>query len=174
MKIFEIEEILRNCDFTKVDFNSKFNNCYYNQNKKRLVVLLDFQILNANFFREDINKIAESVRELVKKDENLSVNIWNTYLIILLNKNEFSEKYYYLERDTRNLRKYVLQIDEDINRIPFLSKSNKLFNNSQESLVLNSELDKLRKILVDNNAENVKISRKKMSDILEEINFFEE
>ncbi|WP_193696818.1 ABC-three component system middle component 1 [Streptococcus pneumoniae] len=88
---------------------------------------------------EEINERAKNIREVIKNETR--DNLWNTYLLILINKNSFNEKYYYIERDVRNLRKYVIQNEMDILRIPFMeiSNRNKKTKQVEESISFTSE-----------------------------------
>ncbi|HGA1247765.1 TPA: hypothetical protein ACIRHK_002025, partial [Streptococcus suis] len=99
-----------------------------------------------------------------------------TYFLILINKNSFNEKYYYIERDVRNLRKYVIQNEMDILRLPFLeiSNSNKKTKQVEESISFTSEKIKELYLGIRNKGgEQKKLTNAEINKILEEINFLE-
>ncbi|WP_330162647.1 ABC-three component system middle component 1, partial [Streptococcus pneumoniae] len=71
--------------------------------------------------------MSKSIREIIKN--HVEYNLWNTYLLVLVDINLFNEKYYYVERDVRNLRKYVIQNEKDISRIPFINMAEHKIDN---------------------------------------------
>ena len=94
----------------------------------------------------------------------------------MVNKNSFNEKYYYIERDVRNLRKYVIQTEMDILRLPFLdiSNSNKEAKQVEESLYFTSEkINELYLSIRNKGGEQKKLTNAEINKILEEINFLE-
>ena len=124
--------------------------------------------------REEINNIAKSIREVIK--EYTKYNLWNTYFLIVVNKNSYNEKYYYIERDVRNLRKYVIQTEMDIFRLPFLDipNSNKEAKQVEESLYFTSEKIKELYLGIRNKGgEQKKLTNAEINKILEEMNFLE-
>lgn len=53
---------------------------------------------------------------------NLRYNIWNSYVFICVNNNNEDRDFVYLvEKDTKGLRKYVIQTVKDFDRLPFLN-----------------------------------------------------
>lgn len=84
------------------------------------------------FEKRDINVIVKQYEELnvevVKLDAvNIRLfiveagrNIWNSYFLACLNNSPSKLDVCTLERDSRSVRKYIIQAEEDLYRIPFL------------------------------------------------------
>lgn len=82
---------------------------------------------------KSVNQEVVLVKEILKK---LNYNVWNVYYFVLIDIGyEQNKKFYSIERDSRNMRKYILQTVEDVKRVPFLE------------VVSNSEKEK--KVLID-------------------------
>ena len=147
---------------------------FYNKVNGNLLIIYNEQIIQNHLLREEINNIAKSIREVIK--EYTKYNLWNTYFLIFVNKNSFNEKYYYIERDVRNLRKYVIQTEMDIFRLPFLDilNSNKEAKQVEESLYFTSEKIKELYLGIRNKGgEQKKLTNAEINKILEEMNFLE-
>ncbi|TNV69738.1 ABC-three component system middle component 1 [Trichococcus shcherbakoviae] len=86
----------------------------YNETISKGIVLKDY---NTEEELKTINEEIYLVRETLKE---LKFNIWNIYYFILVNnESEKNRKIYSIERDSRNMRKYVIQSLDDVNRVPF-------------------------------------------------------
>jgi len=147
---------------------------FYNKVNGNLLIIYNEQIIQNHLLREEINNIAKSIREVIK--EYTKYNLWNTYFLIVVNKNSYNEKYYYIERDVRNLRKYVIQNEMDILRLPFLDilNSNKEAKQVEESLYFTSEKIKELYLGIRNKGgEQKKLTNAEINKILEEMNFLE-
>ncbi|QQB70610.1 hypothetical protein I6I02_02740 [Streptococcus salivarius] len=147
---------------------------FYNKVNGNLLIIYNEQIIQNHLLREEINNIAKSIREVIK--EYTKYNLWNTYFLIVVNKNSYNEKYYYIERDVRNLRKYVIQTEMDIFRLPFLDipNSNKEAKQVEESLYFTSEKIKELYLGIRNKGgEQKKLTNAEINKILEEMNFLE-
>lgn len=122
---------------------------------------------------DELSKLDEEVhlvRDLLRKKE---YNIWNIYYFILLNlENNPAKKLYNLERDSRNMRKYVILSSQDLLRVPFLNTQNK--ENSFESLDFWSlfentgdiEIDKFIQRVIEDEGEYKKLSNQKIRKVL--------
>ena len=147
---------------------------FYNKVNGNLLIIYNEQIIQNHLLREEINNIAKSIREVIK--EYTKYNLWNTYFLIVVNKHSYNEKYYYIERDVRNLRKYVIQTEMDIFRLPFLDilNSNKEAKQVEESLYFTSEKIKELYLGIRNKGgEQKKLTNAEINKILEEMNFLE-
>lgn len=147
---------------------------FYDELYGILLIIYNEQIIQNHLLREEINNVAKKIREAIKKD--MRYNLWNTYLLIVVNKNPFNEKYYYVERDVRNLRKYVIQNKMDILRLPFLdiSNSNKEAKQAGESLYFtNEKINELYVGIRNKGGEQKKLTNAEINKILKEINFLE-
>ncbi|MGT2625116.1 ABC-three component system middle component 1 [Streptococcus thoraltensis] len=172
-----VEELLtqiNNAQYKDVTIQGIEYRTFYDEVNGNLLIIYNEQIIQNHLLREEINNIAKNIREVIKKDTRY--NLWNTYFLILVNKNSFNEKYYYIERDVRNLRKYVIQNEMDILRLPFLeiSNSNKKNKQVEESISFTSE--KIKELYLDirnKGGEQKKLTNAEINKILEEINFLE-
>ncbi|PIC87426.1 hypothetical protein CSV72_05515 [Sporosarcina sp. P20a] len=122
---------------------------------------------------KSVNADILSLRELLKK---LSYNVWNVYYFILINnETEQNRKLYNIERDSRNMRKYILQTIEDLERVPFLN----LKHNTEDpnisfgfydliENVQDIEIKKTIKEIVNSEGEYRELSKQKLRGILKE------
>ncbi len=147
---------------------------FYNDTSGRLVIIYNEQIIENHLFKEKINNMAKNIREVIKKCTQY--NLWNTYLLIIVDKNSFNEKYYYIERDVRNLRKYVIQKEDDTLRIPFLS----LVNTSKDIAPVESsvysaskEINELYIGIKSKGGSRKKLAKTVINKILSETKFLE-
>ena len=98
-------------------------------------------------------------------------------MLVLVDKNSFNEKYYYVERDVRNLRKYVIQIANDISRIPFIHITENKLDNEEikgHSYSPSEQMQDLYKSLIDKNGDRQILSYFKISETLKELKFLED
>jgi hypothetical protein len=148
---------------------------FYDETNGKLIIVYNEQIAQDDSLREKINDISKSIREIIKN--HVEYNLWNTYLLVLVDKNSFNEKYYYVERDVRNLRKYVIQNENDISRIPFINiLENKLDNEELKghSYSPSEQIQDLYKSLIDKDGDRKKLSNFKISETLKELKFLGE
>ena len=148
---------------------------FYDETNGKLIIVYNEQIAQDDSLREKINDISKSIREMIKN--HVEYNLWNTYLLVLVDKNSFNEKYYYVERDVRNLRKYVIQNENDISRIPFINiLENKLDNEELQghSSSPSEQIQDLYKSLIDKDGDRKKLSNFKISETLKELKFLGE
>ena len=148
---------------------------FYDETNGKLIIVYNEQIAQDDSLREKINDISKSIREIIKN--HVEYNLWNTYLLVLVDKNSFNEKYYYVERDVRNLRKYVIQNENDISRIPFINiLENKLDNEESKghSYSPSEQIQDLYKSLIDKDGDRKKLSNFKISETLKELKFLGE
>lgn len=86
------------------------------------------------------------VREILLKNE---VNLWNTYFLIITNYKIDEEITYMIERDSRVFRKFLIRNLQDLNRIPFLDKTE--VNNTETAIfpsnLMTSETKEIEKLL---------------------------
>lgn len=172
-----VEELvtqINNAQYKNVTIQGIEYRTFYDEVNGNLLIIYNEQIIQNHLLREEINNIAKNIREFIKK--YTKYNLWNTYFLIVVNKNSFNEKYYYIERDVRNLRKYVIQTEMDILRLPFLdiSNSNKEAKQVEESLYFTSEkINELYLSIRNKGGEQKKLTNAEINKILEEINFLE-
>lgn len=160
MDLFEkIITHIKESKFTEIEIEELEYDTFYDKVGGRLLIIYNEQIVQDNLFKADMNDIASSIRNSIKKQDRY--NLWNTYLLILVNKNPFNERYYYIERDIRNLRKYVIQNEDDILRIPFIDSLENSINQKQENGYAYSVSKELRELY--NVLGEKKICDKKLS-----------
>lgn len=165
---------IENSKFDKIEIQSIGYETFYNNRDGKLIIIYDDQIVQDQTYKESINQTAKEIRDKIKKFSDY--NLWNTYLLILVSKNPLSEKYYYVERDVRNLRKYVLQSEDDILRVPFINVIENVKERHESNNNIyhpSSELSELYTIFKDNKEKNKKLSMGQIRKILEEIEFFD-
>ena len=63
---------------------------FYNDTSGKLVIIYNEQIIQNHLFKEKVNNTAKNIREVIKKCTQY--NLWNTYLLIIVDKNPFDEK----------------------------------------------------------------------------------
>ncbi|WP_393959896.1 ABC-three component system middle component 1 [Priestia megaterium] len=87
----------------------------YTNNKINIAVKYYYHDCDFDLIKVESNKLRE---ELFK----LNYNIWNSYMFICIDNNEEDKDFVYLvEKDTKGLRKYVVQTIKDFDRIPFFN-----------------------------------------------------
>ncbi|WP_282675672.1 ABC-three component system middle component 1 [Lactococcus lactis] len=146
---------------------------FYNEVDGKLIIIFNEQIRQDSSFREEINNVAKDIRDIIKND---NFNLWNAYLLVLVNKNSFKEKYYYIERDVRNLRKYVIQNENDILRIPFISFEKNIKDSDQtkgHNYSVSEELKKLYESLKDRGGNRKKLTNSEIDKTMDETRFLE-
>lgn len=170
----ELVNQINNAQYKDITIQGIEYRTFYDEVNGNLLIIYNEQIIQNHLLREEINNIAKNIREVIKK--SMKYNLWNTYFLIVVNKNSFNEKYYYIERDVRNLRKYVIQTEMDILRLPFLdiSNSNKEVKQVEESLYFtNEKINELYVSIRNKGGEQKKLTNAEINKILEEINFLE-
>ncbi|WP_061452686.1 hypothetical protein [Streptococcus oralis] len=170
----ELVNQINNAQYKDITVQGIEYRTFYDEVNGNLLIIYNEQIIQNHLLREEINNIAKNIREVIKK--STKYNLWNTYFLIVVNKNSFNEKYYYIERDVRNLRKYVIQTEMDILRLPFLdiSNSNKEAKQVEESLYFtNEKINELYVSIKNKGGEQKKLTNAEINKILEEINFLE-
>ena len=146
---------------------------FYDEANGKLIIVYNEQITQDDSLREKINNISKSIREIIKN--HVEYNLWNTYLLVLVDINLFNEKYYYVERDVRNLRKYVIQNEKDISRIPFINMAEHKIDNDGvkgHSYSPSVQIQDLYKNLMAKDGDRKKLS--KISETLKELKFLGE
>lgn len=170
----ELVNQINNAQYKDITVQGIEYRTFYDEVNGNLLIIYNEQIIQNHLLREEINNISKNIREVIKK--STKYNLWNTYFLIVVNKNSFNEKYYYIERDVRNLRKYVIQTEMDILRLPFLdiSNSNKEAKQVEESLYFtNEKINELYVSIKNKGGEQKKLTNAEINKILEEINFLE-
>lgn len=148
---------------------------FYDEENWKLIIVYNEQITQDDSLREKINNISKSIREIIKN--HVEYNLWNTYLLVLVDINLFNEKYYYVERDVRNLRKYVIQNEKDISRIPFINMAEHKIDNDGvkgHSYSPSVQIQDLYKNLMAKDGDRKKLSKSKISETLKELKFLGE
>lgn len=79
-----------------------------------------YKVLVYKVEKIDLNEIKNVAFKIRNFFISNNLNVWNAYLLICSNKVLEKEMVYLLERDTLALRKYVVQTEKDLSRIPFL------------------------------------------------------
>ena len=174
LPVEELVNQINNAQYKDITIQGIEYRTFYDEVNGNLLIIYNEQIIQNHLLREEINNIAKNIREVIKK--SMKYNLWNTYFLIVVNKNSFNEKYYYIERDVRNLRKYVIQTEMDILRLPFLdiSNSNKEVKQVEESLYFtNEKINELYVSIRNKGGEQKKLTNAEINKILEEINFLE-
>lgn len=170
----ELVDQINNAQYKEITIQEIEYPTFYDEVNGNLLIIHDEQIIQNHLLREEINNIAKNIREAIKKYTRY--NLWNTYFLIVVNKNSFSEKYYYIERDVRNLRKYVIQTEMDILRLPFLEIANSNKEAEQVEKCINFTSEKINELYLcikSKGGEQKKLTNAEINKILEEINFLE-
>lgn len=70
----------------------------------------------------DVKRINAEILDIRNQLINFmpEINIWNTYVLILIDKTIDIETIHILEKDSTSLRRYVIVTESDINRVFFL------------------------------------------------------
>ena len=98
-------------------------------------------------------------------------------MLVLVDKNLFNEKYYYIERDVRNLRKYVIQNENDILRIPFINIAENKIDYEEASghtYLPSAEIQDLYKNLMEKDGYRKKLSYARIIESLKDLNILGE
>ena len=171
----ELRSYINKARYKAVNVQEIDYHTFYNEINGKLIIVYNEQITQDDSLREKINDISKSIREIIKN--HVEYNLWNTYLLVLVDKNSFNEKYYYVERDVRNLRKYVIQIANDISRIPFIHITENKLDNEEikgHSYSPSEQMQDLYKSLIDKNGDRQILSYFKISETLKELKFLGE
>lgn len=171
----ELKSQINEAQYEDVNIEGIDYHTFYDESNGKLIIVYNEQITQDSLLKEKINEISKNIRDIIKK--RVEYNLWNTYLLVLVDKNSFNEKYYYIERDVRNLRKYVIQIKNDILRIPFIHiTENKLDNEEVKghSYSPSEQIQDLYKSLIDRDGDRKKLSNFKISETLKELKFLGE
>ncbi|KSU22110.1 ABC-three component system middle component 1 [Lactococcus lactis] len=173
MKLFEklIAQINKS-QFEEITLEQMKYTTFFNETNGKLIVIYSEQIMQDSSSKEDINNVAKHIRDSIKKENRF--NLWNAYLLILVDKNSFNEKYYYIERDVRNLRKYVIQNPDDILRIPFINLLEDIKEQGQtreHNYSVSDDLQKLHQSLKEYGGYRKKLTRAEIVKSLEETMF---
>lgn len=148
---------------------------FYDDTNGKLIIVYNEQFIQDSLIKEKINEISINIRAIIKN--HVKYNLWNTYLLVLVDKNPFNEKYYYIERDVRNLRKYVIQNENDILRIPFLNIAENKIDYEEASLQTYSpsaEIQDLYNNLRDKDGYRKKLSKARIIESLKELSILGE
>lgn len=109
----------------------------YNDKTSRGIIVGEYKSVKQ---LKNINEDVYMAKEILK---NLNYNTWNIYFLILFNQEEYTDKSVFnLERDSRNMRKYVILSIADLKRIPFLSSIVNQLEDTSEKLLLYGEIEK--------------------------------
>lgn len=168
----ELKSQINEAQYKEVNIEGIDYHTFYHESNGKLIIVYNEKITQDSLIKEMINEISKNIRNIIKK--RVEYNLWNTYLLVLVDKNSFNEKYYYVERDVRNLRKYVIQIENDISRIPFIHiTENKLDNAGVKghSYSPSEQIQDLHKSLIDKDGYRKKLSKARVSESLKESNF---
>ena len=142
----------------------------YNKLVSRGIVIKEY---NVEIDFKNVNEEAALVKEILKK---MKYNIWNMYYFVLINTDNQIKKNYIIERDYRNMRKYLIQSVEDLKRIPFLEKTTGLEEEINLSIDYcdliessqDQEINKIIKNIVCLEGEYVELSKQKIRNILKD------
>ena len=63
---------------------------FYDEANGKLIIVYNEQITQDDSLRKKINNISKSIREIIKN--HVEYNLWNTYLLVLVDINLFNEK----------------------------------------------------------------------------------
>lgn len=118
MKYSQVIEWLRQNNF-EVEQSEKFYPDYYFCKKDQINVIVKEYKDKEGIFSQ-VRSDAIDARTILSKGGE---NIWNTYFFICKESEEMNIPYS-LEKDSIGLRKYVINSQDDFNRIPFLDQEN--------------------------------------------------
>lgn len=142
----------------------------YNKKNEKGIIMCEYS-LNQEGIAKKINQDVSEVRGQLNRAD---YNVWNIYYFII-NIDEVNNKNIYtIERDYRNMRKYVICSAKDLNRIPFIkctSEKNKHldifeFKSSNPSENIDVEIENLVDDIKKNKGEYLEFSRTKIKEIL--------
>lgn len=142
MLAIKLQKILENKNFEikNMDSIDNLGLAYYINEEKNVFVYY----INKDVFM-DIDEISFKLRETLIREK---INIWNSYLIICVESNKFTEDIINIERNSKYIRKYVVKDLYDIQRIYFLDNpeiySGFIKNNTNASMSTQSIIDKMK------------------------------
>lgn len=151
--------------------NSEFS-FMYNKEIHKGVIIKAYELFEGTLNTKDV---LEDVRFTKSILSNKNYNIWNIYYLILIEEDiDFDNRNYSIERNYKNLRKYIIHSESDLKRIPFLESA---FNDSESfsigsdlyDLIINTEEDEsdlIIKEIINNDGEHFEISKKKIENII--------
>ncbi|WP_340397437.1 ABC-three component system middle component 1 [Paenibacillus sp. FSL E2-0202] len=117
---------------------------------------------------------ANFLRQTMHKNK---LNAWNSYLIISSEEPMSFSEVFMIERNAEALRKYVVQNDNDLLRIPFLDNTETVKNlfdiSSLKSKSQNVFLNNIQEFLLENNGANEKINPKVIQEQIDIILYLE-
>lgn len=118
---------------------------------------------------KEIDILSVKVRKILS-EKNL--NVFNSYLLILIEEKINYEFFYLIERNNIGIRKYVVKHQTDLERVTFLNFQEKINSSAQPNSISeeNSEfIKKTLEILDENNYSLYKFDEKKLVQISEQI-----
>lgn len=120
---------------------------------------------------EKVKTVAFKVRNFfLSKD----YNVWNTYFLICTNEELEKEMVYVIERDTAALRKYVIQNENDLNRIPFLDEvtpnnESHIFDEEQNIHLKNSYVQLVYSYLKSTDVRDTPLGSEEITQVVQNI-----
>lgn len=123
-------EIINDTKLIK-DNPEEFLYCENNLTKK-ILIAKEYTEINSKIILEDVSRVKKILR-------SNNYNIWNSYFLILLSISDIT-KSYTIERNSKGLRKYVINEASDLYRIPFIKEESSGPNELNFSKSLNEIL----------------------------------
>ncbi|AJH72351.1 hypothetical protein DJ86_1878 [Bacillus cereus ATCC 4342] len=115
---------------------------------------------------ENIKLYSNQIRLILLEQ---SKNIYNSYLIICVDKEMDYEKFYMIERNNIVLRKYVVRDKNDLNRIPFLDNTVDGDGDNPETLQeteYTEEVKRVLSLLEQYDGKNIKLKDNQIEGIV--------
>lgn len=162
--------VVKNSEFY-LGNHEEFIHCF-NEDKKISLIIKEYETKDNTTILNDVMKVRKILREN-------NVNIWNSYFLILLNQGDSENidvKNYGIERNSQGLRKYVINDNNDVYRMPFIKKddgnSTKLDFTGDFKEILktdDSELQDYLNWLIDTDGDMVEIKKKVIKEKINEL-----
>lgn len=129
MDLLQVKEWLRDNGF-KVYYAEVFypDFIFFNKNQMNIIVK-EYSLEN---LAKNVRSDAVDIRHLLS---DINKNIWNTYLFIC-SDNKDKDITYEIERDSVGIRKYVINSEKDLKRIPYLDTTSSTFNKTDNLISL--------------------------------------
>ncbi|MED2013036.1 ABC-three component system middle component 1 [Bacillus wiedmannii] len=115
---------------------------------------------------ENIKQYSNQIRLILLEQ---SKNIYNSYLIICVDKEMDYEKFYMIERNNIVLRKYVVRDESDLNRIPFLDNTIDGDGDNSGALLETEYTEEVKRILLlleQYDGKNIKLKDNQIEGIV--------
>ena len=150
------------------DFN-ELGLTYYKRNNKNI-------FLKSYDFIPSLESIQNDSLNLRETLISLNMNAWESYFIISFDiddsttnlANDFN---YLIERDNNSLRKYVIQVESDLNRIPFLDHTKRIDmsidgTTTSTELGKNKVIDKMIELFKEQDGLQKKLKDKEIENVV--------